>query len=56
MSRSAQKLSDRKAQQPTRPAGARPKALGLLSKLELELPDGRYLLAYAKDATNAGDA
>ena len=56
VSRSAQKLSDRKAQQPGRPAGARPPAPRPLSKVELVLPDGRYVLAYAKDATGAGDA
>ena len=56
MSRSAARLSDRKAQQPVRAAAARPKAPRQVAKSELELPDGRYLLAYTNGAIDSTDA
>jgi hypothetical protein len=56
MSRSAARLSEGKAQQPVRSAAPRPKAPRQLVKVELELRDGRYLLAYANAAANSADA
>lgn len=57
MSRSAARLSERKSQPPADRSGARrAKAPRQLTKVELELSDGRYLLAYASSATRPADA
>jgi hypothetical protein len=54
VSRSPARLTDRKARAPAaRPIAARRGEPEGLTKVELELRDGRYLLAYSRD--NAGE-
>jgi hypothetical protein len=54
VSRSPARLTDRKARAPAaRPIAARRSEPEGLTKVELELRDGRYLLAYSRD--NAGN-
>ena len=54
MSRSPARLTDRKPRATAaRAAGARREASAGLTKVELELPDGRYLVAYSRN--NTGD-
>jgi hypothetical protein len=56
MGRSAARLTDRKSQRsPDRLAAARPARPAPLTKTELALGDGRYLLAYGR-ANSATDA
>jgi hypothetical protein len=52
VSRSPARLTDRKPRATAaRPVAARRKDQASLVKLELELRDGRYLLAYSRDTT-----
>lgn len=57
MSRPSARLSERKSQPPGDRKGARQtRSPRQLTKVELELSDGRYLLAYANSATKPADA
>jgi hypothetical protein len=53
VSRSPARLADRKARATAaRPVAARRSDRAGLAKVELELRDGRYLLAYSRDNTS----
>ncbi|MHB8587502.1 MAG: hypothetical protein ACYDA0_01470 [Candidatus Dormibacteraceae bacterium] len=57
MSRSSARLADgKRPPSPERTAAARHKRPRQLTKVELELGDGRYLLAYGYRATVTADA
>ncbi|GAC1665003.1 MAG: hypothetical protein PVS3B2_01400 [Candidatus Dormibacteraceae bacterium] len=36
-----------------RPSGVTPKQVSRLAKVQLELPDGRYLIAYSRESSDA---
>ena len=41
------------ARKARRPSGLRPKQVSRLAKVQLELPDGRYLIAYSRGSSDA---
>ena len=57
MSRSPARVADRKPHPPNRgSAAAHPRQARELTKADLELPDGRYLMAYGYRAVAGHDA
>jgi hypothetical protein len=44
---------DAPARNARRPSGLKPKPVSRLAKVQLELPDGRYLISYSRENSGA---